>query len=276
MEAFGAGVDWDPATRQAIVIKDGTVVKVPIGKKYILVNGKQVAIDTSAVIQNGRTYLPIRAVVEAFGGSVEWSSTFRTVFLSSKGKDAYGVQTIVGAVEVDSKIYDMVTERGYQISVLGTMIFSGELYVESTYDLHYPEMLIRLMNREYSISESSNPNVDGSIVLNTEEGRYYTEEITVVYEGIRQMNKSIRTIEYKNGKKISIIAVEHNVVYEPNSMFSNLIMWNHTLNGIKTGASPYEGKVLKMETVLKYFEIEAQYDIYFSEELKTYVLKLID
>ena len=46
----------------------------PIGKGYITVNGKNVPMDTSALVQDGHTYLPIRAVLEAFGANVKWDN----------------------------------------------------------------------------------------------------------------------------------------------------------------------------------------------------------
>ena len=72
MESAGAEVGWDSATRTASVNMNGTTVQVPIGHKYILRDGNKVEIDTSAVIKDGRTYLPIRAVLESFGAIVSW------------------------------------------------------------------------------------------------------------------------------------------------------------------------------------------------------------
>ena len=55
MENAGCTVLWDSETRTAIVKKDSTVVKVPIGESYILVNGVLKANDTVAVIKRDRT-----------------------------------------------------------------------------------------------------------------------------------------------------------------------------------------------------------------------------
>ncbi len=85
LEAFGAMVTWDDATRTAIVEKDRVTVKVPIGQACIYVNGVQVTNDTSAVIKDDRTYLPIRAVFEAFGAGVTWNNDSRTVVVKSDG-----------------------------------------------------------------------------------------------------------------------------------------------------------------------------------------------
>ncbi|MEG2000849.1 MAG: MBL fold metallo-hydrolase, partial [Evtepia sp.] len=56
-----------------------TTVHVPIGKPYIIVGDKEVPNDTAALIQNDRTYLPIRAVLEAFDAYVSWDATQNSV-----------------------------------------------------------------------------------------------------------------------------------------------------------------------------------------------------
>lgn len=85
MEAFGAVVSWDGDTSTAIVEKNGTRVLAPIGQAYILVDGAMVANDTTAVIRDERTYLPIRAVLEAFGAGVSWDNDARTVVVRTDG-----------------------------------------------------------------------------------------------------------------------------------------------------------------------------------------------
>lgn len=41
-----------------------------VDESYIEVNGKRVKIDTAAVIQDHRTYLPIRCMLEAMGVNI--------------------------------------------------------------------------------------------------------------------------------------------------------------------------------------------------------------
>jgi uncharacterized lipoprotein YddW (UPF0748 family) len=85
MEAFGAAVSWDSDSSTASVAKNGIMVQATIGQAYIYVNGVPVTNDTSAVIKNERTYLPIRAVLEAFGAGVSWDEEGRTVVVRSDG-----------------------------------------------------------------------------------------------------------------------------------------------------------------------------------------------
>lgn len=90
MESFGAAVAWDNPTRTAIIEKNGITVQVPIGQAYILVNGVSVTNDTSAVIKDDRAYLPIRAVLEAFGAGVSWDAVNRIVVVRTDGTVAEG------------------------------------------------------------------------------------------------------------------------------------------------------------------------------------------
>ncbi len=100
METAGCDVQWDDVTRTAIVNKGDVDVEVPIGKSYILVNGEYIQNDTVAVIIGNRTYLPIRAVLEAIGCSVSWDQDTKTVIVDTDplyvtAKD-YGTSTYKG------------------------------------------------------------------------------------------------------------------------------------------------------------------------------------
>lgn len=83
LEQFGCSVSWDKKTSTAIAQKEGTTVKVPLGQYYIVANGKKVPTDTCAVLVGGRTYLPIRAVLEAFGASVSWDNVNQCVVVTT-------------------------------------------------------------------------------------------------------------------------------------------------------------------------------------------------
>lgn len=83
MESFGAQVDWEAEVSTAVVKKDGVVVRCKIGEKSILKNQKEIPNDAAAVIVDGRTYLPIRVVLEAFGADVNWDGNVK-VFSSDR------------------------------------------------------------------------------------------------------------------------------------------------------------------------------------------------
>ena len=79
MEQYGCTVGWDAGTKTAAVTLGDATVTITVGQKQIFVNGTAQAIDAPAQIANGRTYLPIRSVLEAFGATVGWNGQSRTV-----------------------------------------------------------------------------------------------------------------------------------------------------------------------------------------------------
>lgn len=88
MESLGADVEWLQDTKTAVIVKDDITVEVPIGKSYIIKNGQQIANDTAAVIRGDRTFIPIRAVLEAYGIQVGWTIETQTVTID--GQSFYG------------------------------------------------------------------------------------------------------------------------------------------------------------------------------------------
>jgi len=67
------------------------VVKVKIGDDIMSVNGKAVQIDAPAEIVNGITFLPLRAISEALGATVEWIPDTRGVTVTL-GENTIGLQ----------------------------------------------------------------------------------------------------------------------------------------------------------------------------------------
>ena len=54
------------------VVPQVTKIVLKIGSDIMEVNGKAVQLDAAAEIKNGRTFLPLRAIAEAFGATVTW------------------------------------------------------------------------------------------------------------------------------------------------------------------------------------------------------------
>ena len=70
--------------------EQNTTVKLQIDNPVMTVNGIEKEIDpgqgTTPVIVDDRTLVPIRAVVESFGGSVDWDATTETAILTMGNK----------------------------------------------------------------------------------------------------------------------------------------------------------------------------------------------
>jgi len=91
METIGAAVEWDDVNKLAVIKRGETTVNVPLGKKFIEINDIKVETDTEAASKNGRIYLPIRAVAEAFGIKVFWDADTKYVVMSTNSTNMYTV-----------------------------------------------------------------------------------------------------------------------------------------------------------------------------------------
>ncbi len=87
-------------------MKGDIKVEVPIEQKYIIKNGEKIETDTAAKIVNGRTFLPIRAVIEAFGSTVEWDKSLKTVVITTEPIDAKAIFTAASNKSYDWENYD--------------------------------------------------------------------------------------------------------------------------------------------------------------------------
>ena len=92
-EALGAQVEWDGSGKRATFSLeiDGVVREVDfyIGSAIYYIKNpprylpeKQI-MDTVAVIENERTYVPVRYVAEALGASVTWDAETKTAYIAS-------------------------------------------------------------------------------------------------------------------------------------------------------------------------------------------------
>ncbi len=81
-ESLGAKVEWNEEAKTVTITKDKTVIVITIGSDKATVNGKEVALDSPAFIENNRTYTPIRFISENLGAEVEWDEETRKVTIT--------------------------------------------------------------------------------------------------------------------------------------------------------------------------------------------------
>ncbi len=81
-EALGADVEWEQETKTVTATRDELVIKLTIGDKAIYVGDEIKELDVPALIIDGRTLVPARAVSEAFGASVQWNAQFKEVYIT--------------------------------------------------------------------------------------------------------------------------------------------------------------------------------------------------
>lgn len=81
LEHIGATVRYDEKTRQISAAANGVELSCTVGQPELAVNGTAVKMDTAASVKEGRTYVPVRFIYEAFGKTVAWHDNSRTVIV---------------------------------------------------------------------------------------------------------------------------------------------------------------------------------------------------
>jgi len=95
-EALGATASWDGKTRKATFEKGNKKLVFSIGKKEYELNGQPMQMDTVAIVDNSRTFVPARYVAEAFGASVRWENTINTVYVELKDEPVASGKVVGG------------------------------------------------------------------------------------------------------------------------------------------------------------------------------------
>ena len=75
--AGGSGV-----FRYGAVSSSKSIIQLTIGRTTMYVDGKSVSLEAAPIILNSRTLLPIRAVVEATGGTITWDASTQKVTIT--------------------------------------------------------------------------------------------------------------------------------------------------------------------------------------------------
>jgi len=84
-EALGADVGWDGKTKTVTIEQGKNKITLVVGKSEYTVNGKKMKMDTSVLLLEDRTFVPVRFVSEGLGANVEWNASIRTVYITTGG-----------------------------------------------------------------------------------------------------------------------------------------------------------------------------------------------
>lgn len=79
VQAFGAGVEWNPDTKTVTITRDGLTLFLTLGETGVLVNGETFQLDVPAQTMNGRTVVPLRFIAEQMGFEVDYEDGVITV-----------------------------------------------------------------------------------------------------------------------------------------------------------------------------------------------------
>ncbi|MDP4117722.1 MAG: stalk domain-containing protein [Bacillota bacterium] len=103
-EAFNAGVSWNDSTSTASIKKGSKTVEIGVGKNYMTINGTKSALESGAVLINGRVFVPLRDIAVALDKKVYWldpglilvgenpASVYNYTWVKDLAQDAYGIR----------------------------------------------------------------------------------------------------------------------------------------------------------------------------------------
>ena len=157
--------------RSTAIALSSTTVKLWIGNASMSINGVQQLIDvqgTKPVIVAGRTLVPIRAVIEAFDGSVAWDATESKVTVTL-GKDSLNLwigksQAILNYIPLT---IDAANPAVVPIITNGRTMLPLRFVAESLgIDVQY-DAASRMITLTYSIKEIITPPVTYTVTVTT-------------------------------------------------------------------------------------------------------------
>ncbi|MCQ6557800.1 ABC transporter substrate-binding protein [Paenibacillus mendelii] len=105
VSALGGRASWDAKTKTISADRDSVNVKLTVGSSSAYINGVRTQMDAAPVFINGKTFVPLRLISEAFGKWVSYNKSINTVQLSS----TLTVKTSSGSFTLKKKPSRIVT-----------------------------------------------------------------------------------------------------------------------------------------------------------------------
>ena len=143
------------------------LIKMKINDVNYSINGESKKMDAKPFIKNNRTLVPLRFVVEALGGEVNWDGENRLVSVNSNGKNI--------ELKIDSPIIKI---DGKDVKIDQAAIIKGDrTYVPIRFIAENLDMIVNYINesREIEISSFENKNSEKNIETKKDESSKNTE-----------------------------------------------------------------------------------------------------
>lgn len=85
LEHMGGEVHWNSATKTVTANVKGKEIELKIYEPVATVDGKYLDLQNAPVMVDGRTVIPMRFLVDAFGAEVNWSETDKLLSIDTDG-----------------------------------------------------------------------------------------------------------------------------------------------------------------------------------------------
>lgn len=80
-ENLGAAVSWYEPEKKVTITKNTIKIELVVDSQVAYVNGREVKLDSPVFIKQGRTYTPVRFIVENLGATVNWLADTEQVII---------------------------------------------------------------------------------------------------------------------------------------------------------------------------------------------------
>lgn len=214
-EAIGATVEYDDLSRKITASTSDTTVVLHVDSDKMLVNNREITLDSPAFETNGRTLIPLRVCSESFGLKVEWFDKARTVKIKK------------GEWLLTERSYDTGSGSIYKYDENGNLI--EEIHAHTTIQYTYNDLgneLSRTVNggggtyNEYDIYGNLTSTRD-ALSFSRKEYTYDNNHrmITEKHYSKTSPNPSVSVVyEYdEEGKLLKKISNEYEEVYAYNA-----------------------------------------------------------
>lgn len=209
-EALGAEIQWFPESQKILASKNGRDISLFIGSNIMYLDSiTSVELDVPAEIINDKTYIPLRAVSEAFDASVEWDENSKTATIVSNDS-SLKISKLTESYEVKSDDGKTVMNIKYEYPLI---------------DNPNNETIIEEFNQNYkTIAEKFiEENKNGDLAKETIE--FYNNALKEDFEFRPYSLGETFDVTYNRNKIVSILSNNYSYTggAHPNHIQSNVV-----------------------------------------------------
>ena len=222
LEALGATIEWNGELREVTTVRGEDTLKFRIGQTELYKNGELIYnFDTVPVIieENGesRTLIPLRAISEAFGYTVDWDGATATAMVYDYSNVYFdtveNTPLMIGEFPVDNDVYEY-----FVMNVQAMLGNSIEGYDEASRNLIIASAVYEAMVTYYaSFSVASSMglsiyNADFNEAVNATLSTYKTYYGESFYDILKssylteEVFKSLLYLQYFDEKMLEVLA----------------------------------------------------------------------
>lgn len=108
-ESLSVFVDYYPENKKIVATNSQTVVCLSINERFVVINGDTIQTDAAPRLIEGRTMVPLRTFIEAFGTEVVWKNN--TIYISSHNNTTYTLH------EKETDLYNSGNQNNLELIV---------------------------------------------------------------------------------------------------------------------------------------------------------------